>query len=65
MRNTVYWHIYNECGWMEYHCSHLKKDVLDKQALSKKIRSDHPLRGLALKEWSQEIDNMGNIMVEI
>jgi len=65
MADTVFWHIFNDGEWIEYHCSSVKQEVMGRRALSKKIKVDNPQRCQLLKEWHDIIGRMGNIMVEV
>ena len=49
--NTVYYDIFESKDYYEYHCSHNRHHVESRQALSRRIRKDHPESGKHLMSY--------------
>jgi hypothetical protein len=68
MANKVYYRIYTDkidgVDVIEIHTSHIKEEVLKKEALSKRISCDSPIIMEQLGQWARDVENFGLIQVK-
>lgn len=62
-RSTVYYDIFERGEHLEYHCSHIREEVVNRESMSRRIKKDHPEANDAKDRWFAEV-NSGMIDME-
>jgi len=61
----LYWDIFEKDGYVEYHVSYDRENVVNRSTWSHRFKSDNPMRAIILDEWYNYIEWSDNPMKRV
>lgn len=63
MTNTVFYDIFDTETHVEYHCSRIREEVVNRRAMSKRTTLDNPNKDILVQNWHDEADLLSLVHV--